>query len=70
MSTEHVISKEECILLNEVLGTKTPSGCYNFSRTDFEDSFTVPGDKVFSGRDEEKHRECILFYSINRSWCT
>jgi len=56
--TGNVITKEECILLNEILGTKTPSGCYSFSRTDFEDKFTVPGsDKTFDGRDEEKHRK-------------
>ena len=56
--TDSIITKEECILLNEILGTKTPAGCYNFSRTDFEDKFTVPGsDKTFEGRDEEKHRK-------------
>lgn len=47
--------------LNELLGTKTPAGCFALSRNDMTDEFTIPGStEKFSGEDATKHRNSWL----------
>jgi hypothetical protein len=61
------ISKDECKILNDILGNKTPSGCDIMSRNSTEDPFTIPGaDKKFEGRDETKHRNSWLMPRMAR----
>jgi hypothetical protein len=61
------ISKDECMILNDILGNKTPSGCDIMSRSSTEDGFTNPGaDKKFEGRDETKHRNSWLMPRMAR----
>ena len=54
------------MLLNEVLGTKTPSGCFALSRNSMEDNFTVPGANKFEGDDDIKHRNSWLMPKMAR----
>jgi hypothetical protein len=60
------ISKDECEILNNILGNKTPSGCFSMTRNAMEDPFTVPGAKKFEGRDEVKHRNSWLMPRMAR----
>ena len=69
MPLENVITKEECILLNEVLETKSPSACFSLVATDFEDKFTVPqgaGESPFQGKDAQQHRNSWLMPRMAR----
>jgi Lon protease-like protein len=54
------------MVLNEILGTKTPSGCFSLSHNDGEDPFTVPGAKKFEGKDDVKHRNSWLMPRMAR----
>jgi hypothetical protein len=54
------------MILNDILGTKTPSGCFAMSRNSLEDPFTVPGATKFEGRDETKHRNSWLMPRVAR----
>jgi hypothetical protein len=61
------ISKDECMILNDILGNKTPSGCDIMSRNSTEDAFTnARADKKFEGRDETKHRNSWLMPRMAR----
>eukprot|EP00543_Licmophora_paradoxa_P002042 CAMPEP_0202441770 /NCGR_PEP_ID=MMETSP1360-20130828/1273_1 /ASSEMBLY_ACC=CAM_ASM_000848 /TAXON_ID=515479 /ORGANISM="Licmophora paradoxa, Strain CCMP2313" /LENGTH=114 /DNA_ID=CAMNT_0049056899 /DNA_START=124 /DNA_END=468 /DNA_ORIENTATION=+ len=60
------ISRDECLVLNEVLGYKTPSGCYSLSHNNGTDAFSYPNDKPFVGEDAKRHRNTWLMPNLAR----
>jgi hypothetical protein len=54
------------VILNDILGNKTLSGCDIMSRNGMEDPFTIPGGNNFEGRDETKHRNSWLMPRVAR----
>lgn len=62
-----IITKDECMFLNDTLGTRTPSACFALSRSDHDDPFTVPDStNKFEGRDAVKHRNSWLMPRLAR----
>mmetsp|Transcript_8623 Transcript_8623/g.11913 ORF Transcript_8623/g.11913 Transcript_8623/m.11913 type:complete len:135 (-) Transcript_8623:256-660(-) len=60
------ISNDECEILNKVLGSKAPSGCFARGHNQKDDAFTIPSKQPFVGEDEEKHRNSWLWPKMAR----
>eukprot|EP00541_Cyclophora_tenuis_P001982 CAMPEP_0116561186 /NCGR_PEP_ID=MMETSP0397-20121206/11435_1 /TAXON_ID=216820 /ORGANISM="Cyclophora tenuis, Strain ECT3854" /LENGTH=114 /DNA_ID=CAMNT_0004087285 /DNA_START=91 /DNA_END=435 /DNA_ORIENTATION=- len=60
------ISRDECVILTEILGSKTPAGCGVLAQTDGKDPFTYPNDNPFRGQDEKLHRNSWLMPRLAR----
>lgn len=63
---EKHVSKDECMILNDILGIKTLSGCYAMNRNDLEDNFTIPGENKFEGKDAQLYRNSWLMPRMAR----
>jgi len=60
------ISYDECKVLNDILGVKTPNGCYSLNRRKTNDAFTYENDDPFQGEDATKHRNSWLMPKLAR----
>lgn len=59
------ISREECLDLNDILGSKTLSSCHAYKHSiKADDRFTVAGE--IANEDEEKHRNSWLMPRMAR----
>lgn len=54
------------MILNDLLGRETPSGCYSMMHNSGDDPFTYPNDKQFEGEDAKKHRNSWLMPRLAR----
>mmetsp|Transcript_30304 Transcript_30304/g.61803 ORF Transcript_30304/g.61803 Transcript_30304/m.61803 type:complete len:114 (-) Transcript_30304:264-605(-) len=59
------VSRDECLVLNELLGAKAPSGCFALGHNQ-GDPFTYPNAKPFKGEDESRHRNSWLWPKLAR----
>lgn len=59
------ISKDECLILNDILGPETTAGCGSLHH-DMDDNFTTPGADKFQGRDSTHHRNSWLMPKMAR----
>mmetsp|Transcript_2337 Transcript_2337/g.6452 ORF Transcript_2337/g.6452 Transcript_2337/m.6452 type:complete len:120 (-) Transcript_2337:287-646(-) len=61
MTVAGVVSRDECLHLNDILGVKTLAACHNLKHEmpDRDDRFTTSQDSPFQ-QDETKHRSSWL----------
>jgi hypothetical protein len=60
------VSRDECVVLNDILLHKSPPGCYSMSHNSGEDKFTYPNDSPFVGDDAKQHRNSWLMPKLAR----
>mmetsp|Transcript_26650 Transcript_26650/g.40890 ORF Transcript_26650/g.40890 Transcript_26650/m.40890 type:complete len:117 (+) Transcript_26650:139-489(+) len=60
------ITRDECLVLNELLGSKAPMGCQGVSAKNDDPFVYKGGDNVFKGEDEHLHRNSWLMPRLAR----
>mmetsp|Transcript_51242 Transcript_51242/g.76552 ORF Transcript_51242/g.76552 Transcript_51242/m.76552 type:complete len:123 (-) Transcript_51242:293-661(-) len=61
------ITRDECFVLNEVLGTQAPGGCLSMMHNTGTDKFSYPSKgSSFEGQDTTHHRNSWLMPRIAR----
>mmetsp|Transcript_2239 Transcript_2239/g.2695 ORF Transcript_2239/g.2695 Transcript_2239/m.2695 type:complete len:115 (+) Transcript_2239:97-441(+) len=64
--TGGTVSRDECMILNDALGHKSPNHCYSMVHNSGDDPFSYSNDKQFQGKDETHHRNSWLMPRLAR----